>query len=201
VGVERPLLSALAGAAAWVACERLVPKLLGDTLGHGLYPAPLLRQLAEHIGAAGLTLLLLLANEAFAAAWPSLRQRRRTALKPIAIGLGIPVLLATYGWLSTPAGSVAEARPLRIGLIQSNLIHYERMREQLGTLAAVRQILDTHYAMSYDAVERQGADVVLWSETVYPTTFGHPKSREGAGFDQEILGIVRSARVPFVFGT
>lgn len=196
-----PMLSALAGAAAWVACERLVPKLLGDTLGHGLYPAPLLRQLAEHIGAAGLTLLLLLANEAFAAAWPSLRQRRQAALKPIAIGLGIPALLATYGWLSAPAGDVAEARPLRIGLIQSNLIHYERMREQLGTLAAVRQILDTHYAMSYDAVERQHVDAVLWSETVYPTTFGHPKSREGAGFDQEILDIVRSARVPFVFGT
>ncbi|RTL00713.1 MAG: apolipoprotein N-acyltransferase, partial [Neisseriaceae bacterium] len=50
-------------------------------------------------------------------------------------------------------------------------------------------------------VERQGADVVLWSETVYPTTFGQPKSRAGAGFDQEILGVVRSARVPFVFGT
>lgn len=196
-----PLLSALAGAAAWVACERLLPKLLGDTLGYGLYPAPLLRQLAEHIGSAGLTLLLLLANEAFAAAWPQLRQRRRAALKPITIGLSIPALLAAYGWLSAPASSGSEARPLRVGLIQSNLVHYERMRKQQGTLAVVRQILDTHYAMSYDAVERQGADAVLWSETVYPTTFGHPKSPEGAAFDQEILGIVRSARVPFVFGT
>ena len=195
------LLSALAGATAWLACERLLPKLLGDTLGHGLYPAPLLRQLAEHIGAAGLTLLLLLANEAFAAAWPAFRRQSRAALKPIAVGLGMPALLAAYGWVSTPDDNTQEAKPLRVGLIQSNLVHYERMRTALGAEQAVRQILDTHYAMSYDAVERQGADVVLWSETVYPTTFGQPKSRAGAGFDQEILGVVRSARVPFVFGT
>ena len=54
---------------------------------------------------------------------------------------------------------------------------------------------------SYDAVERQHADAVLWSETVYPTTFGHPKSEAGAELDREILGIVDAAGVPFVFGT
>ncbi|MGN6152118.1 MAG: hypothetical protein ACTHOH_08940 [Lysobacteraceae bacterium] len=32
-------LRALAGACAWVATEWLVPKLLGDTLGHGLLPS------------------------------------------------------------------------------------------------------------------------------------------------------------------
>jgi apolipoprotein N-acyltransferase len=65
----------------------------------------------------------------------------------------------------------------------------------------VRELLDTHFAMSYDAVERQGADAVLWSETVYPTTFGQPKSEAGADFDREIRTIVDAARVPFVFGT
>ncbi|HJV64077.1 MAG TPA: nitrilase-related carbon-nitrogen hydrolase, partial [Albitalea sp.] len=54
---------------------------------------------------------------------------------------------------------------------------------------------------SYDAVERQHADAVLWSETVYPTTFGHPKSEAGAELDREILDIVNAAGVPFVFGT
>ena len=50
-----PLLRALAGAAAWVATEWLVPRLLGDTLGYGLYPSRLLRQAADVGGAAGLT--------------------------------------------------------------------------------------------------------------------------------------------------
>ncbi|UUZ54288.1 hypothetical protein LP419_38945 [Massilia sp. H-1] len=44
--------AALAGTAAWVAAEWLLPKLLGDTLGHGLYPARLLRQGADVGGAA-----------------------------------------------------------------------------------------------------------------------------------------------------
>lgn len=61
-------LTACAAAAAWVAAEWALPHLLGDTLGHGLYPAPLLRQAAELGGATGLTFALLLANEALAAA-------------------------------------------------------------------------------------------------------------------------------------
>ena len=55
--------------------------------------------------------------------------------------------------------------------------------------------------MAYDAVERQRADAVLWSETVYPTTFGNPKSEAGAEFDAAIQTIVNAAKVPFVFGT
>lgn len=40
-------LRAPAGASAWVAAEWLLPKLLGDTLGYGLYPSALLRQAAD----------------------------------------------------------------------------------------------------------------------------------------------------------
>lgn len=196
-----PVLRALAGAAAWVATERLLPKLLGDTLGYGLYPSAAMRQAADLVGSAGLTYLLLLANEVLAVAWAQRSSGLKAVLKPMALSSAIPILLAGYGWSSPSAGISQEAKPLRLGLIQANLVNYERMREQKGALAAVREILDIHYAMSYDAVERQRVDAVLWSETVYPTTFGHPKSRAGAEFDQEILGIVRSARVPFVFGT
>lgn len=196
-----PVLSALAATAAWVAVERLLPKLLGDTLGYGLYPSPLLRQAAELVGSAGLTCLLLLTNQALAAAWMQYRQGLRAMLKPLALASLAPLLLAGYGWLFSPASPAPDAKPLRMGLIQSNLVDYEQMRKEKGALAVVREILDTHYAMSYDAVERQQVDAVMWSETTYPTTFGHPKSQAGAELDQEILGVVRSARVPFVFGS
>lgn len=196
-----PVLRALAGAAAWVAAERLLPKLLGDTLGYGLYPSAAMRQAADLIGSAGLTYLLLLSNEVLAAAWGQRAGGFKSMFKPVALSCVIPILLAGYGWSSPFAATSPEAKPLRLGLIQANLVNYERMREQKGALAAVREILDTHYAMSYDAVERQHVDAVLWSETAYPTTFGHPKSRVGAELDREILGIVRSAGVPFVFGT
>ena len=195
---------ALAGAAAWVAAEWLVPRLLGDTLGYGLYPSRLLRQAADLGGAAGLTLLLLLANEGIAAAFARRADGVRAIATPLALAALAPLLLAGYGLatlLSTPPPASVAGKPLRIALVQSNIVDYERLRREKGAAAVVREVLDTHYAMSHDAVERQHADAVLWSETVYPTTFGRPKSEAGAELDREILGIVDAAGVPFVFGT
>jgi apolipoprotein N-acyltransferase len=194
-------LRALAGAAAWVATEWLVPKLLGDTLGHGLHPSRVLRQAADLGGAAGLTLLLLLANEAVAASVDRRRDGLRAMAPPLALAALVPALLAGYGVASLDAGVTAPGKPLRMGLVQSDIADYERLRRDKGTAAVVREVLDTHYAMSYDAVVRQHADAVLWSETVYPTTFGHPKSEAGAELDREILSIIDAAGVPFVFGT
>lgn len=195
------VLGALAGAAAWVATEWAAPRLLGDTLGYGLYPSRLLRQGADVGGAAGLTLLLLLTNECIAAAiarradaWPAIA-------KPLALALSLPLLLAGYGHAVLSGAPAPAGTPLRVGLIQSNMLAYERQRQERGTYAVVREVLDTHFAMSYDAVVRQSADAVLWSETAYPTTFGRPKSEAGAQFDREILDIVNAAGVPFVFGT
>jgi apolipoprotein N-acyltransferase len=198
-------LRALAATAAWAATEWFVPKLLGDTLGHGLQPSPLLRQGADVVGVAGLSALLLLTNEGVAAALARRAGGRRAMVLPLALAATLPLLLAVYGWAALPrlaaADAVAPEPPLRMGLVQSNLTDYERLRRDKGTHAAVREVLDVHFAMSYDAVERQRADAVLWSETVYPTTFGQPKSEAGAEFDREILATVDAAGVPFVFGT
>jgi apolipoprotein N-acyltransferase len=195
-----PVLRALAGASAWVATEWLVPRLLGDTFGHGLYPSPLLRQAADVGGVTGLTLALLLANEAVTAALARRHEGPRATAVPLAAAALLPLLLAGYGQATLSAQPVG-GEPLRMGLVQSNIVDYDRLRREKGAGAVVREVLDTHYAMSYDAVERQHVHAVLWSETVYPTTFGHPKSEAGAELDREILEIVHAAGVPFVFGT
>jgi apolipoprotein N-acyltransferase len=200
---------ALAATAAWAATEWLAPKLLGDTLGHGLHASPLLRQGADVVGAAGLSALLLLANEGVAAALARRAAGPRAAAVPLALAVAVPLLLAGYGTAALSRLAAAESsasaspqhQPLRMGLVQSNLTDYARLRREQGTHAAVREVLDVHFAMSYDAVERQRVDAVLWSETVYPTTFGQPKSEAGAEFDREILATVDAAGVPFVFGT
>ena len=205
------LLGVFAGAAAWLASEWLIPKLLGDTLGHGLYPSALLRQAADLGGAAGLSLALILANEGVAGAFAAARRGLRAVMLPLGFAALAPLLLALYGVHVTGPEIVAKLvtkvsldpanKPLRIGLIQSNIVDYEQQRQQHGSYAVVRKLLDTHFAMSYDAIVRQQADAVLWSETSYPTTFGHPKSAAGAELDQSILDIVKSAGVPFIFGT
>ena len=195
------VLRTLAGASAWVATEWLVPRLLGDTLGYGLYPSRLMRQGADLGGAAGLSFLLILANEAVAMAIACRSQGVRAIAKPLTLAAIIPLALLAYGMAVLSMIPAPSGKPLRMGLIQANIVNYEQQRQEKGTQAVVRTVLDTHFAMSYDAVVRQHADAVLWSETVYPTTFGHPKSEGGAELDREILSIVNSAGVPFVFGT
>lgn len=192
--------AALAAAAAWVATEWIVPRLLGDTIGYGLHPSRLLRQAADVGGTAGLTLLLLLANEAVATAWARRHEGVRAIARPLAFAAALPLLLAAYG-VAALGQQPPAPQTLRMGLVQSNIVDYERLRREKGAGAVVREVLDTHYAMTHDAVERQRADAVLWSETVYPTTFGRPKSEAGAQLDREILEIVDAAGVPFVFGT
>ena len=198
------VLRALAGASAWVAAEWLFPKLLGDTLGHGLYPSHLLRQIADVGGAAGITVLLILANEAVAAAIVRRRDGMRALIKPLAMAACVLILMAGYGGVRLSMLSAATAStgtPLRVGMVQSNIVDYERLRREMGAYEVVRHVLDTHYAMSREAVEKHQIDALLWSETVYPTTFGHPKSEGGAELDREIQEFVSAAGVPLVFGT
>ncbi len=199
-----PVVRALAGAAAWVATEWLVPKLFDDTLGHGMHPSYVLRQIADVGGAPGITLLLILINECIAAAIARRREGARALLRPLAIATVVLVSMAGYGAarlsMLTATPEVA-GTPLRIGMIQSNIVDYERLRRDMGAYEVVRHVLDTHYAMSREAIDRHRVDALLWSETVYPTTFGHPKSEGGGELDREIQDFVSSAGVPLVFGT
>jgi apolipoprotein N-acyltransferase len=199
-----PVLRALAAACAWVAVEWLYPKLLGDTFGHGLAPSPWLRQFADVGGAAGLTFLLILTNEAIAAAIVRRRDGARAMVRPLAVAVAIVALMAGYGAVRLSMLDTAPAagdKPLRMGLVQTNIVDYDRLRREMGAYGVVRHVLDTHYAMSHEAVEQHGVDALLWSETVYPTTFGHPKSEAGAELDREIQHFISAAGVPLVFGT
>ncbi|TXH65608.1 MAG: apolipoprotein N-acyltransferase [Lysobacteraceae bacterium] len=197
-------IRALAGASAWVATESLYAKLLGDTLGHGLYPSHVLRQFADIGGAAGITFLLILVNECVATAIARRREGAGALARPLAIGAIVVALMAGYGlmrWSALTSTTDDADPPLRIGMVQSNIVDYERLRREMGAYEVVRLVLDTHYAMSREAVEQHRVDALLWSETVFPTTFDHPKSEDGAALDREIFDFVNAAGVPLVFGT
>lgn len=198
-----PVLRALAGAAAWVGVEWALPKLLGDTLGHGLHPSATLRQAADLGGAALLTGLLLLVNEAIAQAITRRREGMRVFGMPLAAALAMLVVMAGYGqWrLGTLPAPGPEVPRLKVAMIQASITHYEQLRQEIGAYGVVRHVLDTHYELSWSALRDHRADVLLWSETVYPTTFAHPRSEDGAALDREIQGFVDAAGVPLVFGT
>ncbi len=132
------------------------------------------------------------------------RDGARALAKPLAMAACVVILMAGYGGVRLSMLSAAPAstdKPLRVGMVQSNIVDYERLRREMGAYEVVRHVLDTHYAMSREAVDRHRVDALLWSETVYPTTFGNPKSEGGAELDREIQEFVSAAGVPLVFGT
>jgi apolipoprotein N-acyltransferase len=200
--------TALTGACAYVGAEWACPKLFADTIGHGLYASPLLRQAADLGGAPGLTLILLLGNECVWAAACAARARAggRAAAMPLAGLAALIVSLLTYGALriQTLAGAPAAGTPVRAGIVQADISHYEQLAAEVGTYEAVRLILDSYFELSA-ALRAGGAeapvDLLVWPETVYPTTFGAPKSADGAAFDRAIAGFVDRAGVPLVFGS
>jgi apolipoprotein N-acyltransferase len=203
---------ALVGASAYVGTEWLVPKLFADTIGQGLYASAALRQAADIAGAPGLTFLLILANEGtlgalqagFASAGlPTPWSRVRAALLPLA-GVGALLLgLTAYGGARlTQFGNTRRAgASVTAAIVQANVSHYDRMATELGTFEAVRRILDPHFTLSAELMQRDRLDLLIWPETVYPTSFGTPKSADGAAFDRGIGALVNDSGVPLLFGT
>jgi apolipoprotein N-acyltransferase len=207
--------AALAAACAYVGTELLIPKLFFDTLGQGLYPSLYLRQAADIAGVHGLTLLLVLVNQAVcaslvppasapsagAAGSGAARARARDRLAPLACALGLVLAALAYGSLRYAEVKERSRTPgYTLGIVQANITNYDRLRAEKGGFEAVRMILDTHFALSDELRERAAPDLFLWPETVYPTTFGAPKSEAGAAFDEAITTFVESRGVPLIFG-
>jgi apolipoprotein N-acyltransferase len=198
--------TALTGACVYVGTEWAYPKLFADTLGHGLYASAWMRQAADLGGAHGLTLVLIIANEC---AWATVRAwfvdgTERLPWRAPATVVGALVLaLLGYGALRYRQLNASTQRraPVTAAVVQANISHYGRLATELGTFEATRLILDTHFALSATAFEPVRPDFLVWPETVYPTTFGTPKSEDGAAFDREIERFVAHTGVPLVFGT
>jgi apolipoprotein N-acyltransferase len=200
---------ALVGACAYVGAEWACPKLFADTIGHGLYASAWMRQAADIGGAPALTFVLVTAN---ACAWAALqallrpsdgRAPLRAAGAPLAAVALLAAALLGYGAWRYRTAAPLGAAPLRAGIVQADISHYEELRRDLGTYDAVLFILTAYFDLSRTLLRdaAPALDLLLWPETVYPTTFGAPKSPEGAQFDRSISDFVTGAGVPLVFGT
>jgi apolipoprotein N-acyltransferase len=198
----------LTGALVYVGTEWLSPKLFAETLGQGFYASELLRQGADLAGAHGLTLVLILGNECVLAAGKALAthglggQGLRRALAPVGVLATLVLGGLGYGQLRSRqvAEYQAEEPELVVGVVQANITSYDKLAAELGTYDVVRMILDTHYRLSDELLQDRKVDLLVWPETVYPTTFGTPKSEAGAEFDAELSAFVTRSQVPLLFG-
>lgn len=197
-------LGPLTGALAYIGTEWAMPKLFTDTLGHPLFGSTLLRQGADVAGPQGLTFVLLLANECALAIVRNARARTRGngLLAPAACLTLLVLVPYAYGAVRYRqlTGVPASVEPVTAGLVQADLSHYDQLAAELGRYDTVRLILDTYNALSGEALARADLDLLVWPETVYPTTFGAPKNADGAAFDREIEALVARTGVPLVLG-
>jgi apolipoprotein N-acyltransferase len=116
------------------------------------------------------------------------------------VGLGL--VLTGYGvFRYRQVSALTGSGPgLTVGVVQANITDYGKLRAELGTFDATRMILDTHYQMSDELMKETKPDLIVWPETVYPTTFGSPKSQAGEEFDQELSQFVGEREMPLIFG-
>ena len=195
--------AAVAAAGMYVGVEWVWPKVFADTLGQGLYASALLRQAADLGGTAGLTFVVLLSNECGAAmlrAAAAARGRQALLAPAAAVATMLAALLLYGGLRIRQVDNEPALEPVVAGIVQSNLSRYNRLRAEMGAFDTVRLILDTHFSLSGQVLGGAPLDVLIWPETVYPTTFGTPKNELGADFDREIAGFVQQTQTPLIFG-
>lgn len=203
-----PPSAALIAALVYVGTEWAFPRLFNDTLGNGLYPSVYVRQAADIAGTRGLTFVLLLANECVLAGVSGLLSRGgrgpgRWRVPGAAAGLAA-LVLGCFGYGALRYRQVVERAQqgpgVEIGVVQANITGYANLAAQQGMYETVRRVMDTHFALSDELLRGAKVDLLVWPETVYPTTFGAPKSQEGAEFDAEISAFVSQRQVPLIFG-
>ncbi len=164
--------------ALWTALEWFIGHLpdvgfpwLG--LGSSLTGFPTLVQIADVVGARGITLLLVLANTALAVAWFHRRTPRRAAM--FAGGVVAGALAATaYGVIrmrQIPLREVGE-----ITLIQPNVGYDEKRRSAAVKDSLVSALLD----QSTHVVAESEPDLVIWPEVAIPDYFIRFPSWEAA---------------------
>ncbi|MCC5865598.1 MAG: apolipoprotein N-acyltransferase [Wenzhouxiangella sp.] len=197
----------LAAAFAFVAVDWAFPKLFSDTLGDNLHGAIWLRQTADLVGALGLSFLLLVVNECLFAIWKALRHPARAglgmvSLKPAAALVLLLAIPSLYGALRyQQLENQHEARTtLNYAMLQAGFSHFGTMAQHYGGYLVVRTVLDTHIAMSRQALTVEPVDVVIWPENVYPLSFGQALDEQAERLDERIRELVVRSGVPLLFG-
>ena len=119
-----------------------------------------------------------------------------------ALGLAVGLVAAATGLgalrLRSVEAQTRAASGFTAGVVQANITAYDKLAAEQGTFETVRQILDAHVALTRSLTTPGPLDLLVWPETVYPTTFGAPRSEEGAEFDRQIAAVAQES--PLVFG-
>lgn len=203
----RVLLLCVSVALTYAGLDWLIPKLFVDTMGHALYSAEYLRQIADLGGVPLLTFLVYLVNLSI---WLGLMHFRNISLpmkRLIPLGAVAAALLVAsfvYGMVRFNQVQTALESPLghaNMAVIQANIGDFDKVAAETGLRSASRRILSTYYAMSQEALRLDPApQVIVWPETSYPSTFRTPMTSDEFTRDKQLERFVSESGVPLLFG-
>jgi apolipoprotein N-acyltransferase len=156
-------------------------------LGTSLTGFPVVVQIAELIGARGVTFLLVLANVVLALAWLHRRDRRRVLLATVGVTLGLLLVLG-YGIVRVRTLAMRELG--NVALLQPNVHSIEKWAPE-----AADSVVDRTVELAERAMAGGVPDLVVWPETSVP---GYLRQR--IQWHSVIRSLSLAMRIPQVVG-
>jgi apolipoprotein N-acyltransferase len=156
--------------AVMVALESIYPLLFPIFMGNTQHPIPLLIQASDLLGPLLITAVILTFNAslylALRARWRGEPWPRLSAVGPVGL-----IALVVYGAIRMPMveSAVDQGTPLKVGVVQGNMGIAQKWRD-------VEEGLRRHEEGSLE-LERQGADLIVWSEAAYTAGYINPRRR------------------------
>lgn len=187
---------AVAGAALFTVCERVVPRIFPDKLGHTQVDAGPLPFAAALGGSHGLSFGLAWVAAALAAlAWGWRSPARRRVALELAVALAAMGGLAAYGAHRRQLlAHTAPEHTLDVLLVQPNIGDPEEIANRRGSVTqAIDSTLTAYTGMTRAAIGGTAPDLVVWPETALPSV---PRPRTLEPLEQ----LVAERGTPLVFG-
>lgn len=142
------------------------------TIGHGMANFSLFIQIADLVGAFGLSLVVLWINIFFFKAIKRYKDNPKSALINFTLAIVIIFIVLIYGVIKFSTEKIDEKK-IRVGIIQPNIDPWNKWE-----LGGLDEILNNYLSLSQKCVDK-GAKLILWPETALPVyLFSGPYQNE-----------------------
>ena len=131
------------------------------TIGHGLAKFTSFIQIADIVGAFGLSFIVLWINIFTYKGIKSFKENAKVGSIYFSVAASVFILIIVYGFAKISSMGNDEKK-IKVGIIQPNLDPWNKW--ELGSLD---QILENYFELSQNCVD-EGAQIILWPETALP---------------------------------
>ena len=131
------------------------------TIGHGLAEFTSFIQIADIVGAFGLSFIVLWINIFVYKAIRSFKESPKYGLIQFSIAASIFILIIVYGFTQI-SSSIGNDKKIKVGIIQPNIDPWNKWE-----LGGLDQILNNYFELSQKCVD-EGAKLIVWPETALP---------------------------------